>query len=212
MPSHQICQAYSHQRLAISIQQLPYPVILTGRFRIGKFKFMHKNFRIGCLAIAAIALASACAPKATPTPTPTPPVSGSPAPLAPVTKSVEATAKTNARTTMIGQQAFYLEKNKFANSIDEIGIGMKTDTETYKYEVVDVKPKQVKITATAKKPELKSFTTSVFVVGGAGNELTVGVVCETDQPSQTPPEVSATPKAATEVLTCPAGSSVADKS
>jgi type IV pilus assembly protein PilA len=174
---------------------------------------MYKNFRMGCLAIAAIVLASACAPKATPTPSPlAAAVSGSPDPLAPATKSVEATAKTYALATMRGQQAFYLEKNKFSSSIDELGIGMKTDTETYKYEVAEVKPKQVKITVTAKKPELRSFTTSVFIVGDAGNELTVGVVCGTDQPSQTPPEVSATPKAATEVLTCPPGSSVANKS
>lgn len=173
------------------------------------------------LAIAALALSTACTPTTTTTSTSSPTTASSPATASTTSatkpdevpnlakKAIESEGKTYTKSIMRGQQAVFLEKNKFASRVDEIGLGIK-DSERYKYEIAEVKPKQVKITATAKKPDLKSFTASVFVVGEAANEVSIGIVCETDQPSQTPPEVSPTPKSATDVLTCPAGSSVAN--
>lgn len=174
---------------------------------------------MGLLAIASIALSTACTPTAT-TDTKASPSSPTKASTSAATKpdeepnlalkAIEFEGKTSMQSLRRGQQAFFLEKNKFANTVDEIGLGMRFDTERYKYEIAEVKPKQVKITATAKKPDLKSYSASVFAIGEKGNEITMGIVCGTDKPSQTPPEVSPTPKATTEVLTCPAGSSIAN--
>ncbi|MEE3717466.1 type IV pilin-like G/H family protein [Tumidithrix elongata RA019] len=173
------------------------------------------HFRMSLVAIAAIAFSTGCTPKPLANSTPSPSLA-SPSPTSTdatvpnLNKAYESSGKLYSNSVMRGQQAFFLEKGKFASTVDELGLGIKTDTESYKFEVAEVKPKQVKVTATAKKPEIKSYTVSVFVVGETGNELTMGIVCATDQPSQTPPEVSTPPKSATDVLTCPTGSSAAN--
>jgi hypothetical protein len=184
-------------------------------------KSMNRNsLKAGLLAIAAIAaIATTSNTTSSPTASSSSQTAATPSPINnPVNntdvkpanlKTVESAGKTYASALMKGQQAFFLEKSKFGNTIEELDMGVKSDTEHYKLEVVDVKPTQVKVTVTAKKEGYKSFTASVFAVNSADNGLPVGIVCGTDQPSQIPPELSAPPKSETDVLACPAGSSIA---
>ena len=111
-----------------------------------------------------------------------------------------------------GQQAFYAENGKFATAIDELGLGLKPETENYSYQIVPQSGSMptAMMTAKAKSPELKSYTGAVFYIQVEGEFTSVSVVCETDRPSTTPPAMPIAPKNAEEEIKCPAGSTAAE--
>lgn len=108
------------------------------------------------------------------------------------------------------QQAYYLEHNKFATTISELGLGIKPETDNYRYQIIAQKDStgNVMMTATAKHSELKSYTGAVFVVKAQNDQetLTIAGICETDKPSTTPPAMPKTPSNAQAKIECPAGS------
>jgi hypothetical protein len=112
----------------------------------------------------------------------------------------------------MAQQAFYIENEKFATAIDELGIGLKPETENYSYQIVPQSGSipSAMMTAKAKSPELKSYTGGVFAIKVNGEVTTVSVICGTDQPSTTPPAMPIAPKNAEEEIKCPAGSTAAE--
>lgn len=104
------------------------------------------------------------------------------------------------------QQSYFLEQDTFADSIEKLGLAIKTDTETYRYRIspppitgpfqsrngkVFSEPltlnKSVMITAQAINPAMKSYTSAVFVTKLKGEKNPVAVICETESPSRIPP-------------------------
>jgi hypothetical protein len=110
------------------------------------------------------------------------------------------------------QQAVYIETEKFATTIDELGVGLKPETENYSYQIVPQSGSipSAMMTAKAKSPELKSYTGAVFAIKVNGEVTTVSVVCGTDEPSTTPPAMPIAPKNAEEEIKCPAGSTAVE--
>ncbi|HLO47250.1 MAG TPA: type IV pilin-like G/H family protein [Kamptonema sp.] len=108
------------------------------------------------------------------------------------------------------QQAFYAENEKFTTVIDELGLGIKTETENYSYQIVPQSGSilSVMMTAKAKSPELKSYTGAVFVIKVDDEVTTVSIICGTDKPSTTPPAMPIAPQNAEDEIKCPAGSSI----
>lgn len=106
------------------------------------------------------------------------------------------------------QQAYYLENNKFAKTISELGIGIEPETENYRYQIISQKDstRSVMMTATAKRPELRSYTGAVFVVKN-NQELLIAGLCETDKSSTTPPAMPKVSSNDPATIECPAGSS-----
>lgn len=105
-----------------------------------------------------------------------------------------------------GQEVHYLYKSIFGTTIEELGIGIKAETENYKYEiVVGADQRQAMATATAKNSELTSFTGIVFVVDRNGSKTIVSEVCETKEPSTLPPPSPKFPQGNGEIE-CPSGS------
>jgi type II secretory pathway pseudopilin PulG len=106
------------------------------------------------------------------------------------------------------QQAYHLEYNKFATTIEQLQIGIKPETENYRYRIIPQgnSTQRVMITAQAKRPDIRSYTGAVFVVKSEGGDVTRAVVCETDQPSTTPPAIPEPPKTSNGDIQCPAGS------
>jgi hypothetical protein len=106
------------------------------------------------------------------------------------------------------QQAYYLEKDKFAKEMSELGLGIKPETEAYRYQIVPQRDstRSVMMTATAKRPELKSYTSAVFVVKDNKETLTITGICETDKPSVTPPGMPQVSSNTPAKIECPAGS------
>ncbi len=106
------------------------------------------------------------------------------------------------------QQAYYLEYEKFASKIEELGIGIKPETENYRYQILPQgnQTQSVMMTAQAKRPELRSYAGAVFVVKSKDEILTLGGICETDEASSTPPAMPAAPSNESTEIQCPAGS------
>lgn len=193
--------------------------------------YMHTNyFKSGLFLTAAIALLTACnttptnqpttasttTPTSQPTSTPTPTVTTTSSPTTfseQRVKAIESEAKIYLRSYSKMQQAFFLEKNKFFSTIDDLEaeLGSKAKNNNYLLQIVDTQPKSVTMTVTPKEDNVKSFAASVFAVGNANNEITISIVCGTDTPSRTPPTGISAPKSETDTPTCPTGSSPVEK-
>src|SRR4028119_1177959 len=63
------------------------------------------------------------------------------------------------------QQAHYQEQGKFATTIEQVSIGLRTETESYRYRIVPQgnEKQSVMVTAVAKDSKLPSYTGAVFV-------------------------------------------------
>ena len=126
-----------------------------------------------------------------------------------VNRAQQSEGRTYIASMSRAQQAYYLEKDKFGKELSELGLNIKPETENYRYQIVAQKDsnRSVMMTATAKRPELKSYTSAVFVVKNNKETLTISGICETDKPSTTPPAMPSVPDNAGAKLECPAGSS-----
>ncbi|MEW6496659.1 MAG: type IV pilin-like G/H family protein [Cyanobacteriota bacterium] len=122
-------------------------------------------------------------------------------------ESREAEGRINIGAMNRAQQAYYLEYSKFATTIEDLGLGINPESENYRYQLLPQgnQRERVMITAQAKRPELKSYTGAVVAVKQNGEDLTVTGICETDEPSSTPPAMPTHRKGTGEFL-CPAGS------
>lgn len=110
-------------------------------------------------------------------------------------KARQSEAKTYVGAMNRGQQAHFLERNRWGKTIDEIGIGIKSESEDYRYtiKIVDsIKTVNTKNyagiavnTAIAKKDGLKSYVGVVYLSNsGAAAELSsLGILCESQQPT-----------------------------
>jgi len=90
-----------------------------------------------------------------------------------------------------GQQAYFAEKETFTTDIKELGLGLENiiDVNNYNYQISPGGNlrQSVFFTATAKVVGLRSFTGVVFVVKEGEEASTITGVCETIEPSMTPP-------------------------
>jgi hypothetical protein len=105
------------------------------------------------------------------------------------------------------QQAHYQEVGKFATTIEEVSIGLRTETESYRYQILpqENNARSVTIVAVAKNSALPSYTGAVFVTEVNGKTTTVAQICETDKPSTSPPTMP-TALVGGSKIQCPAGS------
>jgi hypothetical protein len=107
----------------------------------------------------------------------------------------EAEARKVINSINDAQFGFYMGKEKFATKIDELGLDIKLETETYSYQIVPQNGfiPSTMVTAKSKDPQLKSYTGAVFNLK-TKDEVTkeesttfAFIVCGTDKPSTTPP-------------------------
>lgn len=120
----------------------------------------------------------------------------------------ENEAKTYMSALTQVQQAHYQEVGKFAAAIEEVSIGLRTETESYRYRIVPQgdETQSVMITAVAKNAQLPSYTSAVFVTQVNGKTTTVAQICETNQPSTSPPAMPTEPRDSSSKIQCPTGS------
>ncbi|WP_200819389.1 type IV pilin-like G/H family protein [Tolypothrix sp. NIES-4075] len=109
------------------------------------------------------------------------------------------------------QQVYYLENNKFATTIEQLAVGIKPETESYQYKILPQgkSTSSVMMTATARSPESKSYTSAVFVTKVNKENLTIAGICETNNPSKIPPTMlKFIPSKEGGQIQCPAGSNL----
>lgn len=120
------------------------------------------------------------------------------------------------------QQAYYLENNAFADSIEKLGVGIRLDTEKYSYRILSpmvpvqsldkpVKPgpysENVMAIAQPKNPKYSSYIAAVYTKKvtnpGISDTITITGICEiygyTPLPSTLPILING-------VIQCPSGS------
>jgi len=123
--------------------------------------------------------------------------------IAQVNKGKQAEARQNVGAINRAQQAYFLEANNFASTIQEVGIGISTQTVNYYYTVASLAggtaPSAVANLGTrnANAKTLKSYlglsTTTIAGTGTATEVLAIGKVCETKSPGDnTLPAANAT--------------------
>jgi len=123
----------------------------------------------------------------------------------PANKARQSEAKTYIGTMNRAQQAYFLENGKFTNSLDELAIGITSETDSYEYfiTVIDAK-KAVQQFALPKKDNLKAYAGLVYIAKPSNNSLEAtssGLLCESAKPTNQPPK----PFQVTAKPTCPEG-------
>jgi len=105
-----------------------------------------------------------------------------------------------------GQQAYYAEYGRFTSSLQELGIGIKSETENYSYSIVLSNDQRVvQSIGLAKRDGLKNYTGIVFLVKTSnGEQTTSAILCESNEPSKNIPEIPALTNNA-DKLQCPFG-------
>jgi Type IV pilin-like G and H, putative len=111
------------------------------------------------------------------------------------------TGKTYLSTLLLAQQAQKLVKGKFSNDLKLLASDIPSETEEYRLEVRQADSATAIMVAVAKKPGFASYIGAVHAVEGS---LPVSVMCKTNVPSRTPPEV---PKFSYSTILCANGSS-----
>lgn len=124
-----------------------------------------------------------------------------------LSKAATAEGKSNLGALSRAQQAYYLESQEFAPTIEDLGLGVNPETENFSYEVDTVEGDRVYLTATAKNPEVSSVGALVFIDESGEEATTQSILCVTDEPAQSPPEI---PTLADGEAECASGSSMAE--
>lgn len=124
----------------------------------------------------------------------------------------EEESKGSIRSINRAQQAYYLENEKFTRKLAELDLSIQPEDENYRYQIVPQgnQTRSAIITAAAKQPQLRSYTGVVYTIKikiyGETSTNTMSAICETDEPSPTPPAKPKIPKQESELVQCRAGS------
>lgn len=108
--------------------------------------------------------------------------------LGQVNKAKQAEAKNNIGTMNRAQQAYQLEYTQFTTAPGELGVGIRTQTDNYKYLITGKTEAVIINVGQALKPSLRSYAGLVGTyLPSAGTEtsevLTVALACESNKPS-----------------------------
>jgi len=83
-----------------------------------------------------------------------------------------------------GQQAFFVENNKFGSDVSELGIGLKTQTSNYKYTIAASTTSATSLATPMNTDALKGYAGGVGLVAVAGSDAKTAqsILCETTGP------------------------------
>lgn len=109
-------------------------------------------------------------------------------------RSKQSEAKQYVSSMNKAQQAYFAEKSVFPSSVKALGIGIKTETENYKYSLLTTKKATFNY-GVSKQKDLKSFVGGVFVIpatkvdsNSSKNKLaTTSILCQADSPGTIKP-------------------------
>ncbi|MEG3845588.1 type IV pilin-like G/H family protein [Microcoleus sp. herbarium19] len=96
-------------------------------------------------------------------------------------KAKQAEAKQNLSAINKGQQAFFAENTKFATEVPALGLGIKTLTNNYQYNVgatSDGATGGVTSAATPQGASIKGYAGAVFFIPAGEGQGTSSILCE----------------------------------
>ncbi|MGD1859563.1 MAG: type IV pilin-like G/H family protein [Leptolyngbyaceae cyanobacterium] len=113
----------------------------------------------------------------------------------------QANAKTYINSINRGQQIYFLENQQFATAMDDLGLGIPTETEQYVLQMQSRRDLTVSL-ATAKAAAMNSY----LGVAIADETTTKSILCELPSDAEPVPELSSIfDTAASRALKCPLG-------
>jgi type IV pilus assembly protein PilA len=108
-------------------------------------------------------------------------------------KAKQVEPKQYVRSMNRSQHAHFAEKAAFANSVNALEIGIKTETANGKYSVIATKKAAFNY-GLSKKKDLKSCVGGVFIVpakevvpNAAKDEIIISILCQSDSPGTIKP-------------------------
>jgi type IV pilus assembly protein PilA len=121
-------------------------------------------------------------------------------------KAKQSEAKQQVGAIVRGEQAYFLEYDKFTNQLADLKLPIDAENRNYSYTLTVLPGKQqslVMVQAKSNFPALKSYTGAARVMEKAGEKTTEGIVCGTATASTiAPPFVL--PARSSDPLVCPA--------
>lgn len=118
-------------------------------------------------------------------------------------------AKTSVNRLNRGQQGLFIEKSRFSSNIEDLGVGVQTETDDFFYRVRVFDNKRVQTMGIPKKDGLNSYTGGVFVLRDryhSQNVSPLAILCESDRPTKAiPPIPTASSEFSDAQLKCPPG-------
>jgi type IV pilus assembly protein PilA len=114
-------------------------------------------------------------------------------------KAKQSEAKQYAGSMNRAQQAAFAENGKFGSSVESLGLGIKTQTENYKYSVIPAgitsNTTQVGNVASGQSTALKSYIGSVALIqeANATEKSSTAVLCESKVAGVAAPTLANTP-------------------
>jgi hypothetical protein len=108
----------------------------------------------------------------------------------PTPKAKESEAKQYIKSINKGQQAKYAEDGAFSDSINALGLGLKTQTTNYNYSTISTKNAAFSH-GVARSNNLRSYVGAVFLVPVSQvankEKTTVSILCKANSPGNTQP-------------------------
>lgn len=122
----------------------------------------------------------------------------------------QAEGPTVTGTMNRAQQYLFKENNQFTTNFEELGIGLKSETEDYVYKIVfQSNPQSVMNIGQAKRKGFKSYVGLVYVVKVGEEYTTITKMCKSikSSPLSKLPQIPELPKnaATSEDINCPSG-------
>lgn len=127
-----------------------------------------------------------------------------PSSVSPAALARQSEAKTYIGAINRGHQAFFLEKEYFTNKLKDLGLGIGSESENYKYQIVVLDSKKaVQSMALSKEDNLKSYVGLVYItkLPEIEDDTSRSLICESQKPTRKmPPKFKLTSNP-----TCPEG-------
>lgn len=116
--------------------------------------------------------------------------------------------KTEVGAMSRAQRAYFEENNRLAKNLDELQLGIKSETDNYVYKIILQPDSQSAMSiAQAKREGFKSYVGLTYIAKIGNENLTISNLCETNKFLSKPPQMPQLPKNATkpEDIKCPSG-------
>ncbi|MBW4623233.1 MAG: hypothetical protein KME17_28225 [Cyanosarcina radialis HA8281-LM2] len=129
---------------------------------------------------------------------------------APTSKTPQTEAIEYVSSTNKAQVVHHLQKSQFATNSEQLAVKLPPETENYRYQIVpqNKSAKSAIVIAQSKKTGLKSYTGAVFNYKNSAGQSTLAMtICETNEPTSTPPGIPQPPKDSPQQIKCADGSS-----
>ncbi|MEC4987037.1 MAG: type IV pilin-like G/H family protein [Oscillatoria sp. PMC 1068.18] len=122
-------------------------------------------------------------------------------------KARESEGKNSLASINRAQQAYFLEKNNFTDSLKELGLSIEPETYTYSYSIASTRENMVFHYAVAKTDNTRSFVGAVYRDEVNSEDVTLTIICASDAEEKLKlPE----PSLEKGKLTCPEGTTDLD--